>query len=287
MCRPTRRLRHRSAATSAPAVRDRRARQHEVLNNSVCSVPPWHVFFVSSSSVGLSMSKEQQMNKDMRARRSMISGLGAAAVGAALVAKPAAGQNAAGRFQPARHQQDAWLDAVAGRHRIFIDASTARGAGEAMLYANNLYVANKSGYSLPESDIVVVACLRHFATVFAFNDAIWAKYGKVLGMMVEFTDPKTRQAPSTNLLNSAEYGMALPNLGTTIDSVVKRGTRFAVCDMATHLFAGRIAAQADGDADALSKGLFGKTNPHSPKGPPGVVAVNRAQEYGYTLLSTL
>ena len=87
---------------------------------------------VSWSLVGLSVSKEQQMTKDMRARRSMISGLGAAAVGVALVAKPAAGQNAAGRFQPTRHQQDAWLDAVAGRHRIFIDASTARGAGEAM-----------------------------------------------------------------------------------------------------------------------------------------------------------
>ncbi|HKC56604.1 MAG TPA: hypothetical protein VKC35_10790 [Vicinamibacterales bacterium] len=227
------------------------------------------------------------MTHDIQARRSIVSGLGAAVAAFALVPGPAGAQTPATRFQPARHQEDAWLDTIAGKHRVFIDASTARGAGEAMLYANNLYVANKSGYSLPENDIVVVACLRHFATVFAFNDAIWAKYGKVLGMMVEFTDPKTRQAPSTNLLNSAEYGMALPNLGTTIDSVVKRGTRFAVCDMATHFFAGGIAAQAGGNADAVYKELVGNTIPNSHMVPAGVVAVNRAQEYGYTLLSTL
>jgi len=223
----------------------------------------------------------------MQARRSIVSALGAAVAAFALGPRPAGAQTPATRFQPARHQQDAWLDTITGKHRVFIDASTARGAGEAMLYANNLYVANKSGYSLPENDIVVVACLRHFATPFAFNDAIWAKYGKVLGMMVEFTDPKTRQAPSTNLLNSAEYGMALPNLGTTIDSVVKRGTRFAVCDMATHFFAGGIAAQAGGNADAVYKELVGNTIPNSHMVPAGVVAVNRAQEYGYTLLSTL
>lgn len=227
------------------------------------------------------------MTHEIQARRSIVSALGAAVAAFTLGPRPAGAQTPATRFQPARHQQDAWLDTITGKHRVFIDASTARGAGEAMLYANNLYVANKSGYSLPENDIVVVACLRHFATPFAFNDAIWAKYGKVLGMMVEFTDPKTRQAPSTNLLNSAEYGMALPNLGTTIDSVVRRGTRFAVCDMATHFFAGGIAAQAGGNGDAVYKELVANTIPNSHMVAAGVVAVNRAQEYGYTLLSTL
>src|SRR5690349_15127717 len=138
------------------------------------------------------------MTKQMKARRSMMSGLGAAVVGVAFASRPLAAQTtgAGGRFQAARHQQDAWLDAVAGKHRTFIDASTPRGAGEALLYANNLYEANKSGYTLPQTDIVVVACMRHFATPFAYNDAIWKKYGKVLGMMIEFTDPKTKQTPS-------------------------------------------------------------------------------------------
>ena len=227
------------------------------------------------------------MTKQMRARRSMMSGLGAAAVGMALGAKPASAQTAGGRFQPARHQQDAWLDAVAGKHRTFIDAATPKGAGEALLYANNLYEANKSGYTLPESDVVVVACMRHFATPFAYNDAIWKKYGKNLSMMIEFTDPKTKQAPSTNLLNAGSYGMALPNLGNTIDSVVKRGTRFAVCDMATHFFAAQLAMQTKGNADAIYKELVANLIPNSHMVAAGVVAVNRAQEYGFTLLNTL
>jgi hypothetical protein len=229
------------------------------------------------------------MTKQMKGRRSVMSGLGIAAVGAALGTRPLAAQttNFGGRFQPARHQQDAWLDAVAGKHRIFIDASTPRGAGEAILYANNLYEANKSGYSLAEPDIVVVACMRHFATPFAYNDAIWKKYGSVISKMIEFTDPKTKAVPPTNLLNSSAYGLAMSNLGNTIDSVVKRGTRFAVCDMATHFFAGQIAMATKGNADAVYKELVANLIPNSHMVAAGVVAVNRAQEYGFSLLSTL
>jgi len=229
------------------------------------------------------------MTSQKRARRSLISGLGAAAVGVAFGSKSLAAQTtgAGGRFQPSRHQQDAWLDAVAGKHRTFIDASTPRGAGEAILYANNLYEANKAGYSLGEPDIVVVACMRHFATPFAYNDAIWKKYGKTLSMMIEFTDPKTKQAPAANLLNSGAYGMALPSLGNTIDSVVKRGTRFAVCDMATHFFATQLAMATNGNGDAVYKELVANLVPNSHMVAAGVVAVNRAQEYGFTLLSTL
>lgn len=227
------------------------------------------------------------MKLDMRARRSMMSGLGAAIAAFALGSRTAIAQTPGRRFQPARHSQDAWLDAVAGRHRTIIDAATANGAGEGILYANNLYEANKAGYSLPESNIAVVVCLRHFATAFAFNDAIWARYGRSMSTMLQFTDPKTKEAPSTNLLNSAGYGMALPNLGNTIESVVKRGTQFAVCDMATHFFAGQVAMASGGNADAIYKELVANTIPNSHMVAAGVVAVNRAQEYGYTLLTAL
>ena len=225
-------------------------------------------------------------------RRSMFSALVAVA-GATVAAACARAQNQApveprpARFEPAMHAEDEWLDAMAGKHRTFIDASTASGAGEAMLYANNLYVANQSGYALQASDVAVVVCLRHFATAFAFNDAIWEKHGAQMSAMLGFTDPKTKRAPTTNLLNAADYGMALPNMGNTIESVVMRGTHFAVCDMATHFFAGEVAKAAGGDADAVYKDLVANTIPNSHMVAAGVVAVNRAQEHGYTLLTTL
>jgi hypothetical protein len=227
------------------------------------------------------------MTQDMIARRSMMSGLGAAVAAFALGPRAASAQTSAKPFQAASHPEDAWLDAVQGRHRTFIDASTASGAGEAILYANNLYVANNAGYALPESDVAVVVCLRHFATAFAFNDAIWAKHGKFFSTMLQFTDPKTKQPPSTNLLNSADYGMTLPSLGNTIASVVKRGTQFAVCDMATRFFSGEIAKASGGNADAVYKELTANRIPSSHIVAAGVVAVNRAQERGYTLLTAL
>ena len=227
------------------------------------------------------------MKHESLPRRSMLSRLGVTAAAFAFGTRSASAQTPPVRFQPASHPEDAWFDAVPGKHRTYIDAATPSGAAEAILYANNLYVANKSGYSLAESDVVVVVGLRHFATAFAFADPIWAKYGKVMSSMVSFTDPKTKQAPSSNLLTSADYGMTLPTFGNTIQSVVSRGTRFAVCDMATHFFAGQVATATGGNADAVYKELSSSLIPSARLVPAGVVAVNRAQERGYTLLNTL
>jgi len=220
-------------------------------------------------------------------RRSLFSAFGGSIAAFALGSRSAAAQAPAPPFQAARHPQDAWLDAVPGTHRTIIDAATTNGAGEAILYANNLYESNKAGYQLQERNVAVVVCLRHFATAFAFNDAIWAKYGKAMSGMLNFTDPKTKAAPSINVLTSADYGMALPNFGNTVDSVVKRGTQFAVCEMATHFFAAQLAMQAGGNADAVYKELVANTIPNSHMVAAGVLAVNRAQEHGYTLLVTL
>jgi intracellular sulfur oxidation DsrE/DsrF family protein len=160
-------------------------------------------------------------------------------------------------------------------------------AGEGVLYANNLYVANMNGYKLTEKDVAVVVCLRHFATVFGYNDTIWSKYGKALSDLVQFTDPKTKQAPTTNLFNSADYGLTLPNFGNTIASVVKRGTQFAICDMATNFITGQVATAVKGNQQELYKEFASNLIPNGRLVAAGVVAVNRAQEMGYTLLTAL
>jgi hypothetical protein len=227
------------------------------------------------------------MTRNARDRRAMIAGLGTA-VAAVAIGTPKASAQAASKFQAARHAQDAWLDALPGKHRSFIDAATVVGAGQALLYANNLYEANKNGYQLTDKDVAVVICYRHYATAFAFNDAIWAKYGGVMSMALEFTDPKTKAAPTTNLYKSSDaYGMALQNFGNTIDGVTKRGTQFAVCDLATHFFAGAIAMATGGMPDAVYAELKGNLIPNSHLMAAGVLAVNRAQEHDYTLLTTL
>jgi hypothetical protein len=57
--------------------------------------------------------------------------------------------------------------------------------------------------------------------------------------------------------------------------------------MATHFFAGELAKTAGGSAEAIYKELAANTIPNSHMVAAGVVAVNRAQERGYTLLTAL
>ena len=218
-------------------------------------------------------------------RRSFLTGLGVSAVGIGAMSAIADAQApaAGGGFQPARHAADDWMDQLPGKHRVVLDSVSPDGAGEALLYANNLYNANKTGYSLGDGDLAVIIVLRHFATAFAFTDAIWAKYGKAISEAVKFTDPKTKQPPSTNLYNSTAYGMALPNYGSTIDALVKHGTRFAICDAATHFVASQLAGPS-GNADAIYKELVASAIPNSTFVPAGVVGVTRAQERGYALI---
>lgn len=186
------------------------------------------------------------------------------------------------RFTPARHQQDDWLE-LPGRHRFYLDALTAPGAGDALLFATNYLNSNKTAYQLADSDAAVVICLRHFATPYAWNDGIWAKYGAVFAALTKLNDPKTGKAPAINLYNTEGYGMQLNNLGATVDSLVKRGVHLAVCDMATHVFAGAVARQIGADAESIYKEMTSNTLPNAHYVAAGIVATNRAQERGYTL----
>jgi len=213
----------------------------------------------------------------------MLVGLGAAAAASVVAVGNAGAQTTGAAFRPARHPEDSWLEAPGAKHRIVIDAPTAHGAGEAILFANNLYDANKSAYKGTEKDLGIVIVLRHFGTPFGYNDAIWAKYGQAMGTMLEFNDPKTKQPPTTNLFNSAAYGMELPNFGNTIDKVRGMGTRFAICDAATHFVSSQLAGSG-GNADAIYKELVANIVPGARMVSAGVVGVTRAQEYGYALI---
>lgn len=219
-------------------------------------------------------------------RRSFLTRLGAgmAAFTAAMgVSTDVGAQPVQGGFQPARHPQDDWFDQLPGKHRFFFDATSPEGAGEAITFASNYYVANKSGYGLEPRDLAVVICLRHWATPFAFSDAMWAKYGAPIAERIKFTDPKTKAVPTINVYQADDYGMLLPNRGTTLDEMVARGTHFAICDMSARAFAGMAAARTGGKAADVYEELKASAIPNSHFMAAGIVAVNRAQERGYSI----
>src|SRR4051812_36046368 len=110
-------------------------------------------------------------------RRSFFSRLTAA--GALMGLAPAARAAAASSsFEAARHEQDAWFDTLPGTHRVIFDTWTHEKFPEGVQFAGNYFRANKDGYNLADKDLAVVMGVRHNTQPFAFNGAMWAKYGK-------------------------------------------------------------------------------------------------------------
>ena len=207
----------------------------------------------------------------------------AMAIGGVAVAQEKSTANR--RWEPARHEKDDWLDKVPGKHRLVFDTITANGLGEALTFANNFMRVNRSDYGLENNDLAVVIVVRHRATPFGYNDAIWTKYGMTLAARARFEDPKSKLAPSTNVYNSGAYGELLPNRGTTLDALSKQGVQLAVCSLATRAYAGSIAEAVGGNPDTIYGELVANLVSSSRMVPAGIVAVSRAQERGYSLVS--
>lgn len=208
----------------------------------------------------------------MTQRRSFLSRLGAIALGLGASSSPIQAQTASG-LTPTREKLDDWFDALPSRHRMFFDATSPKGAQEAAMFANNFFTANKNGYGIEDKELAVVIGLRHDAIAFAFNDSIWAKYGAIMAENAKFTDPKTNQAPTTNLRTQSYEALA------------RRGVHFAICDLSAHRIAGVIARKVEKAMDEIYKEIAA----HAVGGaaahfvPAGIVAVNRSQERGYSI----
>jgi intracellular sulfur oxidation DsrE/DsrF family protein len=204
-------------------------------------------------------------------RRSFFSRL--AGAGSLFGFAPVAAAAAGATFEAARHDQDAWLDQLPGKHRVVFDTWTAEKFREGAGFAGNYMRVNKDAYGLTEKDIAVVICARHHTAPFAFNDAMWAKYGTHFSERMSFTDPKTKQPPTVNLYTA------------TLTGLVKQGMHFAICNLTTRAYTRIIADATGASADEVYKELAANTLGNSHFVPAGVVAVSRAQEYGYTAIA--
>jgi len=190
--------------------------------------------------------------------------------GAAITIPVATAQSVGGaRWEPARHEQDDWLDKIPGKHRLVFDTTDSAGMNSALLYGGNYYTANRTGYGLQNNDLAVVIIARHFSTAYAYNEALWAKYGDQLSNSADSTKPPSKTNP---------YARQLATM-------TERGVHFAVCQMATGRIAGIIAsAVGAANADIVAE-ISANLLPNSHLVPAGIVAVARAQDRGYALVN--
>jgi intracellular sulfur oxidation DsrE/DsrF family protein len=233
------------------------------------------------------MTKQTSLSSSER--RSFLARLSAGVTAFAAVVtggEAAQGQSVVPRnWQPERHKEDDWLDRAPAKHRLVFDTTTPDGLGEAIAFASNFMRVNRTDYGLQNDDLAVVIVVRHRSTAFAYSDAIWAKYGIPMASRAQFMDPKTKVAPKVNVYNAADYGAQLPNRGTTLDSLLKQGVQLAVCQVATRGIAGTIAEATGANTDAIYNELVASIGSGARMVPAGIVAVNRAQERGYSFVS--
>jgi len=210
-------------------------------------------------------------------------GAGVGVMGAIVVSSPGVGAQVAAdaQWRPARHTQDDWFDKIPGMHRFVFDSTTADGMALALRFANNYFTANQDGYGLKESDLAVVIVVRHKSAPFGYNDAMWAKYGKQLSEHAEFTDPKTKEPPKVNVY--ARAGDASGQTGQ-MNALIKKGVHFAVCQMSTRAIAGKITQATGVETDSVFKEIAANLIGNGRLVPAGIVAVNRAQERGYSFV---
>ena len=211
-------------------------------------------------------------------------GMGAGVVGATLAGSSAAMAQMATNapWRPARHAQDDWLEKIPGQHRFVFDTNTPEGMALALQFCGNYYMVNQQAYGLQNSDLAVVIVARHRSTSFGYNDAMWAKYGKQFSEQSGFTDPKTKEPPAVNLYAAA--GNNLVQAGRNIADLIKRGVNFAVCQTSSRGIAGNIARATGGDADKILEEMARNLVGNARIVPAGIVAVNRAQERGYSFV---
>lgn len=214
----------------------------------------------------------KNLPESLRGRRSFLSRLGiaGAALGFGGSAAHAQSTPSGESWRPARHAEDDWLDRLPGKHRMFFDVVMPPGVGQGIAFTNNYFIANKNGYGLEPPDLAVVVCLRHLATPFAYTDVMWSKYATPLSELLKFTDPKSGQPLAVNVHAAA------------LDALIKRGVHFAICDMSNRVFADLLARRTGGKADDIYKEMIANTIGNGHIVSAGIVAVNRAQERGYT-----
>jgi len=218
---------------------------------------------------------------------------GAGVIGAAVATSPAGSAALAAptaeakdeSWRPARHTQDDWLDQIPGQHRLILDTTSADGMFWGLRFASNFYSANQDAYGLKNSDLAVVIVARHKSAPFGYSSAMWAKYGKYLSEHADFVDPKTKEFPVANLYATPNQSLGQGAAPDPIGMLIRKGTHFAVCAMSTRAIAGKIAAGTGAKADEVFKELAANLVGNGHLVSAGIVAVNRAQERGYSLAS--
>lgn len=172
------------------------------------------------------------------------------------------------RFDDSQH--DAWMKPLKGEHRQLFHAIDLN--DRAMLMASNYLTAYENEFGAKPGEVNAIIGIHGGALNIGFTDAAWAKYG--IGKSSNITDPTTKESAVRNIF--ARGGEL------TVESVQKRGVLFIMCNTALRLRSRALAAERGETYDTVYDDLAASRLPGVILVPSLVVAINRAQEKGFT-----
>jgi len=182
-------------------------------------------------------------------------------------AAPATAQQA-GLVNP---EHDAWMQRAQGEHRQLFHA-TGHGDGAAMLMAANYLDVYASAYGARPEHVSAVIGVHGTALPIGLVDAVWEKYE--LGKRMSITDPDTKEPAKRNI-----FALGGP---ISIDTVMRRGVVLLVCNVALTRLSNSIATAVSSPQADVYNDLKTAVLPGAVVVPGLVVAMNRAQEKGFT-----
>lgn len=190
--------------------------------------------------------------------------MGTALAGAVALPSTSGGQSS----RSATHPADAWLDDLKAQHKNIYDCTSVENGPNGWSFARNFLTANTGPiYQLKDADVNAIVCVRHLATVYGFNDAMWAKY---------------KLGESQKVMDNGVPATKNPQVSTAT-GLAQRGVIVAICGMATGRIARTVAGEAgltaaDVEADLRANLVTATARVVA----AGVIVTNRAQEKGFT-----
>jgi intracellular sulfur oxidation DsrE/DsrF family protein len=221
------------------------------------------------------MSEEQPVR-----RRGFFAAL--AAGGSAFAATLGIPRGASAQVQAQSHELDRWMDELRGRHKQIFDCVSVAHIAE-MAYARN-FLSASADYGLKDEDMSVIVSLRHEATPYAYNDAMWEKYK--IGEALNVPQPRgggRGAPPDTTPAAQLPRATRNPQMGLITD-LAGRGVRFTACSLSTGRYSSQFARATGQQAADVRAELIANLVPNARIVPAGVVVLNRAQERGFSYL---
>jgi len=216
------------------------------------------------------MSLEYKMTdfSDSHPRRRFV-GRAAAALAALSAGVPTVAHSGV-RFGSEQSEHDAWMAPLKGKHRQIFHGFAA--AEAPMLMAANFLDSYAESFGAKSGEVNAVVGVHGPALTIGFTDAAWAKYS--IGKSVSVTDSVTKEPAVRNIFRT---GGPL-----SVEALQKRGVVFIMCNNALKIRSRAFAAERGEPYETVYEDLKSSRIPGTILVPALVIALNRAQEAGFS-----